>query len=257
MVKIYALTDCEGNKRYVGQTKQSLYKRKKNHRDGSLSKLEFSKKDNWIRKEYKAGRNIEIELLEECNDSVANEREQYWIDYLKPTGLITNTQRVGNRRYVGGQKKWSDEEKAEIKRKAKNYPHNIVTRKAVLQYDLNGNFIGEHESIGSALTSLGKSDGHTYGIIKVCNGEYGQAYGFIWRYKINDYKLEIGKFVDPRWKIIEQYSIDGVLVATHNKIREAIAETGISRTHIGRCLNGESKSAKGFIWKYKSASQKI
>jgi len=54
-------------------------------------------------------------------------------------------------------------------------------RKPVLQYDLQGNFIGEYKSIAEASFKI---KGKVYSSISGCvNGRYKISYGFIWKFK--------------------------------------------------------------------------
>jgi group I intron endonuclease len=55
-------------------------------------------------------------------------------------------------------------------------------KKAVLQYDLNNNFIAEHESVRAANRALGKSQRCT-AINQMVAGDLKTAFGFKWRYK--------------------------------------------------------------------------
>ena len=58
----------------------------------------------------------------------------------------------------------------------------ITRAKPIEQYDLNGNYIRDFNSITEALLSLGKkiNDSH---ISQVCKGQRKNAYGYIWKYK--------------------------------------------------------------------------
>lgn len=53
--------------------------------------------------------------------------------------------------------------------------------KRVLQYDLDGNFIKEWESMNQIERELGY---RTQNICSCCQGKYKKAFNFIWRYKI-------------------------------------------------------------------------
>jgi hypothetical protein len=53
---------------------------------------------------------------------------------------------------------------------------------AVLQFDLLGNFIKEHEGIVDASKEFCKQNSST-SIMRCCKGKYKQAYGFVWKYK--------------------------------------------------------------------------
>lgn len=48
---------------------------------------------------------------------------------------------------------------------------------------------------------------------------------------------------------VEQYDLDGVLVATHDSIRDASSDTGINYANIWACVMGRTKKAHGFVWK--------
>lgn len=72
MIKIYCIIDINGL-RYVGSTKFKLYERlskhrwtKNNKKSGSCSQLDLD--------------NCKIILLEECDENIRYEREQYWLD---------------------------------------------------------------------------------------------------------------------------------------------------------------------------------
>ena len=52
--------------------------------------------------------------------------------------------------------------------------------KALLQYDLQGNFIKEFPSVSEASREFGKSQAN---ISRCANGFKNQAYGFIWKFK--------------------------------------------------------------------------
>jgi hypothetical protein len=56
--------------------------------------------------------------------------------------------------------------------------------KKVIQYDLNGNVIKEHNSITEACLSVGKIN-RQGDITSVCRGKQKSAFGYIWKYKEN------------------------------------------------------------------------
>ena len=82
MAKIYKVTNKENGKFYIGRTRyKCLYMRKATHKWYAKqgSNLPFP---NALRKYGVNGFNWEI--IEECEDTKAGEREIYWIDKLKP-----------------------------------------------------------------------------------------------------------------------------------------------------------------------------
>jgi len=58
---------------------------------------------------------------------------------------------------------------------------NKTDKKAVNQYDLDGNFICTYDSIAEANRALGKAS-NASNIVAVCKGNRKQAYGFKWAY---------------------------------------------------------------------------
>lgn len=53
-------------------------------------------------------------------------------------------------------------------------------------------------------------------------------------------------------KTVEQYSLDGKLLATYPSTRIAAEHCHVKATGIAQCARGESKTAYGFIWRYLS-----
>lgn len=51
-------------------------------------------------------------------------------------------------------------------------------------------------------------------------------------------------------KSVEQYTREGILIATYESIRKASQETSVNNTSIGYCCNGKRESAGGFVWKF-------
>lgn len=120
--------------------------------------------------------------------------------------------------------------------------------KAILQYDLEGNFIKEWVSITQASKELGFCDKV---LIDVCKHRKISACGFIWRYKTTDYLLTIEVPKKPINQLLIQYDKNGNVVNEFKSVMDAYKLTTISRTAIANNLSGLSKSAGGFIWKYK------
>jgi group I intron endonuclease len=83
MTFIYTLSD-EKNIRYVGKTKH-LNKRLSSHKNES--KLKRTHKEKWINNVLLNGGKIIMEILEICDDDIANETEIYWIGQFKCWGF--------------------------------------------------------------------------------------------------------------------------------------------------------------------------
>ena len=50
---------------------------------------------------------------------------------------------------------------------------------------------------------------------------------------------------------VNQYTIEGEFLKTHESITKAAEEMGVTRSAISRCCRGKSKTSCDFIWKYK------
>lgn len=96
MATIYALADPKKPDviRYIGRTVGGLSVRLTNHiRDRNAQRTH---KNNWINLLLSEGRRPTIWAIEECKDECAPERENYWISFFEPLGLLTNTKKSGS-----------------------------------------------------------------------------------------------------------------------------------------------------------------
>lgn len=85
-----------------------------------------------------------------------------------------------------------------------------------------------------------------------CEGNCGTGKGYMWRYT---YKQKIDpakKMIQPsKWKPVEQYTTDGILIKIYPCANIASQETNIPLSSIRHVLRGESKSTNGYIFRYK------
>lgn len=76
MAIIYMATNLINNKKYIGKTERTLEVRKKEH----LKRTNEASYFHRSLKKYGAD-NFKWEIIEECDVSIVNEREKYWIDF--------------------------------------------------------------------------------------------------------------------------------------------------------------------------------
>ena len=69
-----------------------------------------------------------------------------------------------------------------------------------------------------------------------------------------DYDWLTKKDISP--KAVLQFSLDGMLIARYNGVREASRINGFSNACISACCNGKLNHHKGFIWKYENHIKK-
>ena len=271
---IYLITNKINNKQYVGKTEYTITDRWKEHK-----KNYNSLRDNMpIHKAmFKYGEGyFEICQLEECDNSLLNEREKYWIKYY-------NTYYNGYNATLGGDgaPKYEKTKIEEIWQSGKTISEieeltgadrHTVARilklygietidfkrrsggRAVLQYSIDGQFIARYESLTIAAEVMGRDN--VSNIRSCCNKTSTSAYNYLWKYEDDD--TPIDEFVSHQKKtgkgavkMVEQYSLDGKYIQTFSSCREAARSIG-APYHVGinSCCLGKQKTAYGFKWKY-------
>ncbi len=126
---------------------------------------------------------------------------------------------------------------------------NTKATRAILQYDLKGNFIKEHYSMSQAERETGikcrviadKKEGKKRG----CIG------GFAWKFKGDDTDWDLDYLQSKRLYTIVQMDLKGNEIAKFKTHTEAKESTGVDDASIGRACKGEYTHAGGYKWKYK------
>lgn len=132
---------------------------------------------------------------------------------------------------------------------------NNCRAEAVKQFDLSHGFIAEFPTMTEASKATGI---HVSKISAVARGDRKTAGGYIWEYSITreiihkkrSFIYDIEK--DTTVKGIIQYDLNGNFVAEYKSISEATKKNDFPcRTNITQNLRGKTKSAYGYMWKYK------
>lgn len=144
---------------------------------------------------------------------------------------------------------YSSEELRDKERGSKN-----PRAQGIKQFNLDGIFIKEYETITQASKETGVGIAR---ISDVARGNRKTAGGYIWKFS-NDKHIHHKKKAiynienDKCLKLILQYTKNGEFVAEYKGIAEATRINEFkNRTNIISNLKGRTKSAYGFIWKYK------
>lgn len=120
-----------------------------------------------------------------------------------------------------------------------------INTKKIIQYDLKNQFIKIWDSIKSAEIIYGK------GIKSVLSGRTYTAGGFIWRYENTilppDYKIP----PHPNLKPTIQYDLNGNFIKEWESLIQIEKELGYKNSNISSNINGKTKMAYGYKWKYK------
>lgn len=118
----------------------------------------------------------------------------------------------------------------------------------VKQFDEQGNFIAEYESITAAGKALNISKSH---ISDCCKGDklYKTAGGYQWRFADDNTPVEVVTRQKAPKPIIQK-DLDGNVLAWYPSAFEANKVTGIDASSISKCARGKLKYFRGYIWEY-------
>lgn len=261
---IYGIVNKINGKKYIGSA--FVFTRRKNKH---LSELRRGVHHSSILQNAwnKYGEdNFEFQILEEIDEKqILIEREQWWLDNSereynicpiagncegrkhteeskRKIGEYNKTKRVFTEET---RKKISDSKKG-VKRDSSLWNKTYVAKKCY-EYNENGILVREWLST--------KEFGLFYGLkpSTVGNSLYNNSY--IKKYKIKilfDKVDKIEPYVNLKFKTIQQFDSDMNLIKEWNSVSEAANSLGCkSISTISNCLKGLTKTAKGFIWKYK------
>lgn len=125
----------------------------------------------------------------------------------------------------------------------------------IRQFDENGKFIVEHESLQQAVTASGVSE---KSILNTVYGTRKTGGGYIWRRCQRDSEvIDVAptKQLENTGlaKKVLQFSKDGEFISEHASIGQAAKTTGINRRSISDALSGVQKTAGGYVCKYAEA----
>lgn len=223
MGKIYVLIDpITGEIKYVGKTTNDLIVRLIGHISEVSRNRMFIDKQQWIKFLLLQGYCPIIKLIEECPIKILSEREVYWINFYKKDFELLNI--VFN----------NDEKLAEFRSHMKSIK--------IYQYDLEGNFIKEWESISEAGNFYNLDIGN---ICASAKNKRKISGGFQWKYykatKVKEYTIDTFK------KTVYQYNLDGELIAEFLSAREV---PNVPFKLISKCCNNKLKSVYGFRYSF-------
>ena len=119
------------------------------------------------------------------------------------------------------------------------------TSKSVFQYDKDMNFVCEYPSIKYAAKKNGIACSN---ISKCCKHKVVMVGGFVWRFE--------GDLQPPVYKkgydTVLKYDLNNNFIKEYKNANIAGKESNINGSHISRCCKKVTKSAGGFIWRYKN-----
>lgn len=138
-----------------------------------------------------------------------------------------------------------------LKNKIEICPERGKSRsKKVFQFNLDGDFIKEWDSIREAAKSISNSkyNATVSPISSVCNGKMSQAYGYIWSYSKQIQKTDN---FHSRTKKVKQYDKHFKYIRTYSSVTEACNAIGGNNVPtICNCCKGKINTAYGFMWRF-------
>ncbi len=148
---IYKLIDPRDNQiRYIGKTNQSSINRRLTGHIRSSIIRNRTKKEKWINSLIKMELKPIIQVIEECDHSIWEQREIYWIDFYKNENLTNLTEggegvkdNQGEKNGMYG-KRHKDTSKTKMRERA-NLRTGIKNSRArkIYQFDISGCFVKE------------------------------------------------------------------------------------------------------------------
>lgn len=205
---------------YIGQTIKTVEERWREHLN--LAKRQQGYKIHEFLHLHQNDSAITVKILEKTEQ--LDEKEKYWIKHYH-----TLYSEQGYNLTCGGQSSAN------------------VNKVKCYQYDLNGIFIKEFESISEAARMV---NGNHSGICKVLNGELNSAYGFRWSLNKSIQLPPLQTNHTGSSKQIGQYDLDGKLLHIFNSTKEAARFLNKSQGNISSAANGKRKTAYGYKWAF-------
>lgn len=209
---IYCYTSPSG-KKYIGQTIQSLQERARQGKG-------YRKCGVFYRAILKYGFDaMKVEILEECDISLLDEKEREWIDFYDTR--VPNGYNIAEGGITGN------------------------TRKVYQYLAKTGEFIQEY----SSLTEAAKANGidRIDGISNCLHGRRKVHFGYIWSFERVD-KKDPEEYISNEKIPIYAYTLDGKFFNEYESINAGAAATDTNRGDIGKVLRGKIKFANGLIW---------
>lgn len=256
---IYTLSDIRGDIRYVGKTNNEIKKRLYAHIIECKSNR-TTHKINWIKSLLDKGERPIIEVVEEVNNDIWQEREIYWIEQFRQWGFnLTNLTLGGDggngykHTKISKEKmrssklgtKLPEEHKERISNSIKEkYRENSNYNKCcdkihIIDKDiLYQKYIIENLSMPKLSIFFNVSEKTIFNNLN----EYGIK---------KDKSIWLKQLSPHTKKVVLQYDLKGSFIKEWSSLIAIEEELSINKSNIANCCRGIANSVCGFIWRYK------
>lgn len=203
--------------------------------------------------------NFKFEIIIICFDDDINYYEKEYIK--KFNTLVPNGYNIHEGGVLGGMFKGhqhTDETKQKLSEKSHNYysnsnirkEHGEKTREALKKSEKWKLFLEKKAALKGVYNpnSYKPTEEHR----KKISESNKKSYKNNTILKSENYKKNHSKIMtEINGKIIEQYSKDCIYINTYPSIAEGARLNNLTRKNVQACVSGRTKTAGGFIWKYK------
>lgn len=251
----YTLSDDSDpeNIRYVGVTTRLLKQRLYGHRYNANKKEKRAQPvHKWMWSVMEKGSTVSIHFLDECDETLWEDREKYWIKYYKDLGYdLLNVQEGG----AGVITK-------EMRKKDGIQRSIDAHKKAVCQIDPKTlQLIATYESVKEATKAMGLKSKSAIGNALSKTSNTVLSAGYYWVYKIDydngTFKLkEIDPFSHVSTPMVYRFDLEGNLINSYHGVCHALLALGIKSRDTCR-LNIAIKQKTVYHYSYWSFESSI
>lgn len=213
-----------------------------NYEVSNMGEVKNTKTKKTLKGSIKANGYKEFQL------SVNGERKHLMGHRLVALMFIPNPNNKEQVNHINGDKLDNRVENLEWNSSSENNRHawnndlnSAADLRAVIQKNSLGEKLNEFISISEASRETGC---HRSKIIAVANGDRKTTGGFVWEWKENFIKKDIGK----KKKVVQM--LNGEIISVFDSVSEASRETGSNRKGISAVCLGKQKTCNDFEWKF-------
>lgn len=241
---IYCIINIKNKKKYIGSS-INIYQRLLKHRSLLRKNKHQNRKlqNSWNKNSEEL---FDFYILEYCKESELIEREQYYIDTLKPEYNITI---IVERNILSKESRKLQSETR--KRRIKSGEIKLFS-KTIHQYDLEGEYIRSYNTIKEACR---ENNIHQSTVCRFLNGTYKKGGNYLWSLEYKDH-LEPYIFIrndsGKLCKAVQILQNDEIIYDFHS-VKECANYFNTSTSTISSAIKNKRKFRRKYMIIYKTA----